>query len=172
MPVHTGRSGAAAGPWDAPVPPQPLASGVWGPVAQVSRSDLRGPTRRRLLAVVAVRPLVHPPRHLSRTPGLPLRWNSPAGQGRGGLGGGGSVELPPPPPPLRGRRSPLSLPRAQGKSGFHLRGGGGGASIEPPKSAGGGSGKRAQLTGPLISYYDLWRRRRRRFFPPPDTYGK
>ena len=41
---------------------------------------------------------------------------------------------------------------------------GGGGSIEPPKTEGGGSGKRAQLTGPLISYYELWRQRRRKFF--------
>ena len=37
------------------------------------------------------------------------------------------------------------------KSGFQLRRGGGGGSIEAPKT--GGFGKRAQLTGPLISYY-------------------
>ena len=40
-----------------------------------------------------------------------------------------------------------------GAADFQLRGGGG--SIEPPKT-GGGSGKRAQLTGPLISHYELW----------------
>ena len=41
-----------------------------------------------------------------------------------------------------------------------------GRSIEPPKM-GGGVGKRAQLTGPLIScynYYELWRQRRREVF--------
>ena len=32
----------------------------------------------------------------------------------------------------------------------------GGGSIEPPKTGGGGVEKRAELTGPLISYYELW----------------
>ena len=45
---------------------------------------------------------------------------------------------------------------------------GGGRSIEPPKT-GGVSGKRAQSTGPLISYYELWRQRRRNFFPAFTT---
>ena len=48
---------------------------------------------------------------------------------------------------------------AHGGVGFSLAGAGG--SIEPPET--GGFGKRAQLTGPLISYYELWRRRRRCF---------
>ena len=39
-----------------------------------------------------------------------------------------------------------------------------GGAIEPPKTGGGGSGKRAQLTGPSISYYELWRQRPRKFF--------
>ena len=35
-----------------------------------------------------------------------------------------------------------------------------GGSIEPPTAGGEGwSWKRAQLTGPLISYYELWRRK-------------
>ena len=37
--------------------------------------------------------------------------------------------------------------------------GGGGGSKEPPKTGGGGFGKRAQLTGPFITYYEFWRRR-------------
>ena len=38
-------------------------------------------------------------------------------------------------------------------------GAGGGGQYSPPK-LGGGSGKRAQSTGLLISYYELWRERR------------
>ena len=44
--------------------------------------------------------------------------------------------------------------------------GGGGGSIEPPKTGGGGVGKRAQLTGPLISDYEVWRQRRPKIFLP------
>ena len=36
----------------------------------------------------------------------------------------------------------------------------GGVNRAPQNWGGGGPGKRAQLTGPLISYYELWRRRR------------
>ena len=60
-----------------------------------------------------------------------------------------------------GRRSSLLLGRCHTKparSGFQLREGG---SIGPPKT--GGFGKRPQLTGPLISCYELGRRRRRHF---------
>ena len=32
---------------------------------------------------------------------------------------------------------------------------GGGQLVQPPKT-GGGVGKRAQVTGPLIGYYELW----------------
>ena len=46
-----------------------------------------------------------------------------------------------------------------GTSGFHFGGGGGNRA---PEKRGGGFGKRAQLTGPLISYYELWRQRRRK----------
>ena len=35
---------------------------------------------------------------------------------------------------------------------------GGGVDRAPPKLGGSGFGERAQLTGPLISYYDVWRR--------------
>ena len=45
---------------------------------------------------------------------------------------------------------------ALGKSSFQLWGGGG--SMEFPKM--GGFGIRAQSTGPLISFYELWRRKR------------
>ena len=41
---------------------------------------------------------------------------------------------------------------------------GGGVNRAPPKTGGGGVGKRAQLTGPVISDYELWRQRRRKFF--------
>ena len=54
------------------------------------------------------------------------------------------------------------LPSGWGNWAFN-RGGGGGGAIEPPKT-GGGSGKRAQLTGPLISHYEVCRRRRQKFF--------
>ena len=40
----------------------------------------------------------------------------------------------------------------------------GGASMEPPKHGGGWVGKRGQLTGPFISYYELWRQRRQKNF--------
>ena len=42
------------------------------------------------------------------------------------------------------------LPVPLGKSGFHCWGGGG--SIEPPNMGGRGFGKKAELTGPLISH--------------------
>ena len=64
--------------------------------------------------------------------------------GTGGGGGGGALE-------------------AFGKSGFQLQVGVGG-SIKPPNTGGGGGGERAQLTGPLISFYEFWRRRRPKFF--------
>ena len=51
----------------------------------------------------------------------------------------------------------------KGKSGFHFRGDEG--SIEPHKlGEGGGYGKRAQLTGPLINFHELWHQRHRKFF--------
>ena len=65
--------------------------------------------------------------------------------------------------PLRG------VPFGGGGCGAHCTGAvglstaGGQGSIEPPKNWG-GSGKRAQLTGPLISYHELWGRRRRKFY--------
>ena len=47
-----------------------------------------------------------------------------------------------------------------GQCGFQL--GGWGQSIEPPKNVGGGGGggigKRAQLTGLYINYYEFWHR--------------
>ena len=57
---------------------------------------------------------------------------------------------------------------------FSTGGGGGGVNRAPPKL---GFRKRAQLTGPLISYYELWRRRRPKllsmrvgqFFFPSNT---
>ena len=56
--------------------------------------------------------------------------------------------------------------------GFLLAGGGGGG-IEPPKNRG-GYGKRAPLTGPLISDYELWRRTffgaLSIFFSSPNTW--
>ena len=45
----------------------------------------------------------------------------------------------------------------QGQAGFQL----GGGVNRGPQNGGGGSGKRAQLTGPSISHYELWWRRRR-----------
>ena len=40
--------------------------------------------------------------------------------------------------------------------------GGGGGVADSPRKLGRGGGKRAQLTGPLISYYERWRQRRRK----------
>ena len=63
------------------------------------------------------------------------------------------IALPSPPSP-----SPAPL----GKLGFQLgRGGGVNSST---KTGGGGVRKRAQLTGPFISYYELWRQRCRKIF--------
>ena len=55
---------------------------------------------------------------------------------------------------------------APGKSGFQLSlgGGGGGGVNRPPFQTGGGFEKRAQLTGPLISYNELCRQRRPKSF--------
>ena len=80
-----------------------------------------------------------------------------------------------PPHRIRLSRRPITT-RISGLAGFQLPGRGGG-SIEPPKTGGGQVGKRAQLTGPLISDDEVWRQRRRQFFwplkmvnsPPPTT---
>ena len=47
--------------------------------------------------------------------------------------------------------------RDDGDVGFSTPEGGGGGSLEPPKTGGGGFWNRAQLTGPLIRYSELWR---------------
>ena len=70
------------------------------------------------------------------------------------------LRLPPPPPPFQKNTT------ARGSRFFACgrRRGGGGGSIEPPKTGGWVFGKRAQLAGPLISYYEFWCQRRQNFF--------
>ena len=54
---------------------------------------------------------------------------------------------------------------AWGSRGFHFCWGGGGGVDRAPQYWGGGRvGKRAQLTEPLISYYEFWCQRRQKFF--------
>ena len=53
-----------------------------------------------------------------------------------------------------------AIETVRGKAGSQIRGRGGGVDRAPQNWGRGGSGKRAQLTGPLISYYELWRQRR------------
>ena len=57
----------------------------------------------------------------------------------------------------------IGMPLGTGSRAFNWLGGGEGGN-RAPQNLGRGSGKRAQLTGPSISYYELWRRRRRKIF--------
>ena len=159
--ISTGGGGGGGGGLDP-------KGGGFGP--KVGGGGGGGGAGRGWLALSFARGLWHPEAVLAqRVPGPRLFWNVTKWNERG-------LAPPSPLPPRVSQNVQIKLckrkefadhfsrttPWTSGEVGFPFPGGG---SIEPPKAGERAcSGKRAQLTGPLVRYCELWRRRRRNIF--------